>query len=410
MYSDWNSLESEVAAANCSLSVLNPTFPPIVRRDVARIILKCLANGYTNLTDHTENLEVLDNIAALQTDEQMQWTMEVICYSLQLDFSDDKDTIEMAVEVYTNWINTVNFLIDEDSPDGEMKDREDAVPLPIRKNPEPYIQRMIKHLFNIFTPRNSSRQSTAREIESQAGLCAIVLSSLRSVSNLSKTYNISSTTWDTLLVTMLRIGDVLLAGPSDRGDLTDIATGELYMDTLLNVWLHACVKNFPTPPFWKTLTEYMQSWRHHSLVVEKWNLTASYLTSRLVDQMHGPGYSQLRGIKEEEISSVIHNLSGNVLIQTWYRFLHLIGNPVEIIERETFVRNPKFIKAMARNSQYQSKPDMHPHLDRLNDIFYITIKGLTTIVEIFFGWPTRLYRPMEVGDNIGFYGLTFLHG
>ena len=122
---------------------------------------------------------------------------------------------------------------------------------------------------------------------------------------------------------MLRIGDVLLAGPAERGDLTDIGTGELYMDTLINVWLHACVKHFPTPPFWKTLTEYMQSWRHHSLVVEKWNLTASYLTTRLVDQMHGPGYSQLRGIKEEEMSTVIHNLSGNVLIQTWYRFLHL---------------------------------------------------------------------------------------
>ena len=196
-----------------------------------------------------------------------------------------------------------------------------------------------------------ANKAYGRETEAQAGLCAIVLSSFRSVSNLSKNFDLSSTTWDTLLITMLRIGDVLLSGPSERGDLTDIATGELYMDTLLNVWLRACVKNFPTPPFWKTLTEYMQSWRHHSLVVEKWTLTASYLTSRLVDQMHGPGYSQLQGIKEEEISAVIHNLSGNVLIQTCYRFFHLIGNPVEIIEKEYFIKNPKFIKAM-RNLEF----------------------------------------------------------
>lgn len=394
MYSDWNSLEAEVAAANCSLSVLNPTFPPIVRRDVARIILKCLANGYTNLNDHTD-LNLPENVAGLQTDEQMQWTMEVICYSLQLDFREDKDTIEMAVEVYTSWINTVGLLIDEDPDDEELANREEAVPLPIRKNPESYIQRMVKHLFNVFTPR---RNATERETQCQAGLCAIVLSSLRSVSNLSKTYNLTTSTWDTLLITMLRIGDVLLAGPSESNDLTDMATGELYMDTLLNVWLHACVRNFPTPPFWKTLTEYIQSWRHHSLVVEKWVLTSAFLTSRLVDEMHGPGYSQLKGIKEEEISAVIHNLSGNVLIQTWYRFLNLIGNPLEIIDKETFTRNPKFIKSI--NLEYHQKPDNHPHLNRLYDIFHINMKGITTIVEIFFGWPTKVYRPNEDSEDL----------
>lgn len=114
-------------------------------------------------------------------------------------------------------------------------------------------------------------------------------------------------TWEVLLLFLLRINDTLLAPPTVGGSgqlcpqktclasilmqlfLTSIVfsvgvaekLAEKLMAVLFEVWLLACARCFPTPPYWKTAREMLANWRHHPPVVEQWSRVACALTSRL---------------------------------------------------------------------------------------------------------------------------------
>lgn len=55
---------------------------------------------------------------------------------------------------------------------------------------------------------------------------------------------------------------------------------EKLVAVLFEVWLLACARCFPTPPYWKTSREMLANWRHHPPVVEQWSRVACALTSR----------------------------------------------------------------------------------------------------------------------------------
>lgn len=55
---------------------------------------------------------------------------------------------------------------------------------------------------------------------------------------------------------------------------------EKLMAVLFEVWLLACARYFPTPPYWKTAREMLANWRHHAPVVEQWSRVTCALTSR----------------------------------------------------------------------------------------------------------------------------------
>lgn len=61
---------------------------------------------------------------------------------------------------------------------------------------------------------------------------------------------------------------------------------EKLMAVLFEVWLLACARCFPTPPYWKTAREMLANWRHHPPVVEQWSRVACALTSRLERHQH----------------------------------------------------------------------------------------------------------------------------
>jgi hypothetical protein len=396
MYSEWRSLEAEISEQTSSDSVLNPGFPQHVRCNITREVINCLATANHETSTTRQQLALLNEVPDLQTEKQLEWTMECICYALQLDFVDDHTTVHHAVEVYCSWLEIVKYLFmnerEESRGSQSYQDQLSAIPLPIRNNPEPYIQKIIKHLFNVFMPRSNPRAGT-EHVQNQGGLCSVVLSNLRNIASLASISNgqLSDSTWETLLITLLKIGDVLLASPCEENDLTSIGIGDVYMDTLYDVWLRSCISSFPTPPFWKTFTDSIISWRHHPLVVEKWCNVTSILSSKLVDQLHGPGYSKLFGIKsEEKITHILENLNGNVLAQTWYRVFHLIGNPIELIDPSTFTRNTKFCSGLHEDVILNKDPNAHPALSLLPHIFYRCLRGITTVSEVFLGWHTPL--------------------
>lgn len=64
--------------------------------------------------------------------------MEVVCYGLTLPL--DGDTVKYCVDVYTDWIMALV------SP-------KDSIPAPIVKEPNLYVQIILKHLQNLFVPR-----------------------------------------------------------------------------------------------------------------------------------------------------------------------------------------------------------------------------------------------------------------
>jgi hypothetical protein len=55
---------------------------------------------------------------------------------------------------------------------------------------------------------------------------------------------------------------------------------EKLIGVLFEVWLLACTRCFPTPPYWKTAKEMVANWRHHPAVVEQWSKVICALTSR----------------------------------------------------------------------------------------------------------------------------------
>ncbi|XP_016521992.1 ral GTPase-activating protein subunit beta-like [Poecilia formosa] len=183
------------------MSVLSG-FPPSVGRDVAVAVVKPLAAGLGNPS--TPSL--------LRTDRQVKWTMEVLYYGLTLQ--SDTDTVKLCVDIYTDWMMT---LVSQKS----------STPPPISRDPNLYVQRILRHLYILFLPRSGQVSPV------YLSLCQQVLSSTQSLARESSM--MSSETWQTLLHFLLRINHNLLAPPTPAGGLSDLSVA-----VLLEVWLLAC--------------------------------------------------------------------------------------------------------------------------------------------------------------------------
>lgn len=66
--------------------------------------------------------------------------MEVLCYGLTLPL--DRDTVKLCVDIYTDWMMA---LVSQKS----------STPPPISRDPNLYVQRILRHLYILFLPRYS---------------------------------------------------------------------------------------------------------------------------------------------------------------------------------------------------------------------------------------------------------------
>uniref|UniRef100_A0A672NMV5 Ral GTPase-activating protein subunit beta n=1 Tax=Sinocyclocheilus grahami TaxID=75366 RepID=A0A672NMV5_SINGR len=187
---------------------------------------------------------------------QVKWTMEVLCYGLTLPL--DGDTVKLCVDVYTDWIMALV------SP-------RDSIPQPIIKEPNLYVQTILKHLHNLFLPRPEHFSLVHFK------LCQQVLSAVQKLARDSN--GMARETWEVLLLFLLRINDTLLAPPTVGGGIAE-KLAEKLISVLFEVWFLACTRCFPTPPYWKTAREMLANWRHHPPVVEQWSKVIAALTSR----------------------------------------------------------------------------------------------------------------------------------
>lgn len=79
-------------------------------------------------------------------------------------------------------------------------------------------------------------------------------------------------------------------------------------------------------------------------------------------------------------------MSNDTIAQSWYRLLQTIGNPADLSRPSTISRTPKFLQAALSESQHKLvDPTNHPCLNILPYNFYISIRGIASLVDAFLG-------------------------
>ncbi|XP_017114996.1 ral GTPase-activating protein subunit beta isoform X12 [Drosophila elegans] len=360
MYSEWASLSAQITANSCGaqcFSVLNK-FPASAGREVVVSVVKQLG---TNL-GITQNAEP----SHLVKDEEVKWCMDVICFGLSLPLQ-EHETIKDCVNVYCEWLTALH-------PQPRI-----SVPKPICEDANLYARQIINHFHNLFVPRQGESADT---IKRQAVLCHRVLRTLQQTAQISQLMD--RQTWDTLLLFLLAINEILLAPPTVKDDVGDQLC-ERVLSVLFEVWLLACVRSFPSPSMWKTLQESCAMWRHRVALVDQWNRVNLALTARLLEFSYGPAFPQLKNADEDNQLIPI-GMSNDCVAQTWYRFLRMIGNPTALCSPHLISKSSHFVQ-WALTHEKGAETHQHPCLQQLPQIFLNAMKGISSQVDAFLALP-----------------------
>nr|KAF6472261.1 Ral GTPase activating protein non-catalytic subunit beta [Molossus molossus] len=234
MYSEWRSLHLVIQNDQGHTSVLH-SYPESVGREVANAVVHPL--GQALVTPSVAGSESL-----LKTDKEVKWTMEVICYGLTLPL--DGETVKYCVDVYTDWIMALVLP-------------KDSIPLPVIKEPNLYVQSILKHLQNLFVPR------------------------------------------------LLRF----TYGPS-------------------------------FPPF---------------------------------------------KVPDEDANLIPPEMDNECVAQTWFRFLHMLSNPVDLSNPAIISSTPKFQEQFLNVSGMPQELNQYPCLKHLPQIFFRAMRGISCLVDAFLG-------------------------
>ncbi|XP_061584117.1 ral GTPase-activating protein subunit beta [Cololabis saira] len=326
-------MDQSLAKGPGHVSVLS-CFPQSVGREVAVAVVTHLGAELGN--PNTPSL--------LCTDIQVKWTMEVLCYGLTLPL--DRDTVKLCVDIYTDWLMAL------------VSPRR-STPPPVSRDPNQYVQRILRHLSLLFLPRSDQVSLV------HWSLCQQVLGAVRSLARESRT--MSKETWETVLQFLLRMNHALLAPPS-----TAAAVSDRSMAVLMEVWLLACSRCFPSHAMWQTCRQMLSSCRHQPAVVQQWSRAAAGLTSRLLPLTFGPFFPPFR-VPDEDAALVPADMEDERIPQTWLRFLHIFSNPADLRRLDVGAVTPP------------PKGEESGGEGRLPDIFYRALKRLSELVDAFLG-------------------------
>jgi hypothetical protein len=289
------------------------------------------SNSNSNTSDAADKV----NIIQLDTVEQVNWTLENLMYGLTLSH-DFQDTIKDCWNVYHDWLCV---LLDEP--------RQAAfLPAPIRDDPVGYSRKMLWHLYHLFVPRAGLVQAVPTK---HIMMCHGVLILIEGIAKDSRL--LQRDLWEDFLKFFLAINDAVLAPPFGKDDFGEILSSRI-VATLFEIWLIACTRAFPSPSLWKTFQELCAHWRHHISLVVEWNRVCYALTNRLLELTWWPESSSAgssgstSGAQAShapppqppansdtnvsyDIQTIIRQMTTDTVIQSWYRFWHVIGRPVD---------------------------------------------------------------------------------
>lgn len=79
-------------------------------------------------------------------------------------------------------------------------------------------------------------------------------------------------------------------------------------------------------------------------------------------------------------------MSNDTIAQSWFRLLQTIGNPADLSRPKIISRTPKFLQAALSETNHRLlDPSHHPCLNVLPYNFYISIRGIASLVDAFLG-------------------------
>jgi len=87
---------------------------------------------------------------------------------------------------------------------------------------------------------------------------------------------------------------------------------------------------------------------------------------------------------DEEERLIPDGVSCECIVQCWFRFLHILGNPVELSRPSVITNTPKFLH-MALTSEVPVEPEDHECLKTLPYIFYRAMKSVAVVADAFLG-------------------------
>ncbi|XP_025089592.1 ral GTPase-activating protein subunit beta-like isoform X4 [Pomacea canaliculata] len=355
MYADWASLQDEIQCDRGNQSVLH-RFPQTVGREVSCAVVKCIAHSLSSTVGS-------DDPSMLEDERDVRWTMEVLCFGLGLPLT-EHETINDCVKVYVEWL----MALTTPKP---------CVPKSVVQDPNPFTQVILHHLLNLFRPRPESGVDLVKR---QALLCHRVLRAIEAVAKESTT--MTRDTWETLLKFLLAANDSLLSPPTEKDDISDHLC-ERVLSVLFGVWLTACSKCFPSPSLWKTFRNMCMYWRHHEALVLQWHKVNLILTAQMIRIMYGLDYPQLI-ISEEDNQIIPTDMSQECIAQAWFRFLHIVQNPVDLSRPAVVSNTPRFLQHTLTNETLLD-PSQHPCLMKLPTIFHRAMRGVSIMVNAFLG-------------------------
>ncbi|XP_030274708.1 LOW QUALITY PROTEIN: ral GTPase-activating protein subunit beta [Sparus aurata] len=351
-------MDQSLSSGRGHVSVLS-CFPPSVGKDVVVAVVKPLRAALGNP----------DTCSRLYTDRQVKWTMEVLCYGLTLPL--DGDTVKLCVDVYTDWLMALV------SP-------RDSIPLPISREPDLYIQQILRHLISLFVPRSDQVSPV------YLSLCQQVLCAVQTLARDSAV--MSRDTWETLLHFLLRINHTMLA-PSNTTGVVSEQLSHLSMVVLFEMWLLSCSRCFPSRSLWLTGRQMLSSWRHQPVVVEQWCRVNTALTSRLLLLTFGPAFPRFE-VPDEDAALIPVEMDDQRVSHTWFRFLHLLSNPVDLSRHVVVGSTPSSQEEALRGDSLLPK------------IFFRAMRGVSTLVDAFLGVTVVNKEPTQrLLSNTGIHTL-----
>ena len=387
MYSECASL-TESIQERIQPKIVLTSYPPAVGREVVRSILPPLKGSPRLAAGKDTASGDGEEPTPLQTREEVEWTMEVLGYGLQLPLS-DHELVSSCIAVYEDWLSAFSSA----SP---------TVPAPVVTDPNHYCLVVLTHLYQLFIPREGGDggDPSTGQLDLQLQLCQRILTLTKSLV-MASGKKLSEPTCEAVCRHLLSVTDLLLSPPLDPFSPTSSLAARLssqLIHVLFAAWLRACTSFFPGPHLWKTLRELCLRWRHHLCLATQWSSLMYSLTLRVVRLLYSPSYlAHLQDHLQEdsEFSEILHSIPPDSLVQCWFRLLHSLGNPVDLSSLSSFSSLPLFQKMASESGDHLTVSALDlPH------IFHEALQGVARLVYLFLGLELQqeLPRPPSEGS------------
>ncbi|PAA78255.1 hypothetical protein BOX15_Mlig000483g2, partial [Macrostomum lignano] len=387
-YESWESLRKRIydrfrnTADRCWQRSVLHAYPPDVGRQVAACTVKSLYDSVINR----------NNSVCLDTQQEVAWTMEAICYGLTLPFSraspaDTDETVSRASRIYCHWLGIMLL------PEAELRD-EVTIPRMLKEDPNLYCRRMLAHLFNVFVPRRdltgggrsaaqfgASQPSLTSALVDRGGsggggsvgggssagnilgsggggavaddglryqltVCKNVL--LKCVEITEKSRIITPETWETILEFLLIVNDVILTEPRDSKEQSMALRQHSLEDSKrskssVNTFKEALAEDHWAEQCKRVIDVLMRTWllacRNHFPRPPLWKTFRELLAgwrhheevaAKWGDAVRELTESLLGGAKRSPHQLVCSELGQETVRQAWFRVLHLMPSPADL--------------------------------------------------------------------------------